>query len=689
MAQLPPDQAINRFKENEDRFDKFVNDATGYVSSGGATVESLQEFLARAEQTVAAYGGQRPFATRADLDAYAGGDKSQFVAAVLNDSTTANNGWYRWNGSAWVKSNYDPAAMVSTAKAEALAAAATDATTKANAAQAAAIAAAAADASTMLAPSMAGNLADTLLTGAYIRNDGLIVAEANSVICVIPVTRGRTYAIKCPAGFGAGYFFAGMSASATPVAGQSVSLVSATATSDNLVKTMTIPSNAAAYLFFNAKVGASWDTRTGLIVNEGVTATDTSAKSATMTMVNNAPVVDESARTRISALETAPQLGTPTIIKHGNLYDAANSVSGFYCVSGSTGFSANADSIVAVIAIEAGKTYAIKTGSYSTGYFAAMLKTDNVVGSGTGTNVTASLQTTADPTVKTLAIASGSTAKYLMLNAKVGTSFDIRSGLVVNEGTSITDSGPYTIDLVKIGSAGIRDDVARAAAATAQAAVNASIQSPLKGKKWVAIGDSITEVNFRTGKNYHGFVSDNVGGMTIYNYGQAGTGYYGRFNVAGTISDDPDYVTVFFGTNDWNNSDPNNTKSLGAFGDTANTTIAGCIYLTLSQLITKFYSKKIAVFTPLPRSDNYGSLATANSRGFTLEQLSDVISKTAAHFSLPCLDLYHTAQLPVWTTAGNAFYFTAPGQSSPDGLHPNDAGHAKIAQQIQRFMERM
>ena len=51
MAQLPIDEATNRFKENEDRFDTFVNDETGYTSSGGQHVESLPEFLERIETT--------------------------------------------------------------------------------------------------------------------------------------------------------------------------------------------------------------------------------------------------------------------------------------------------------------------------------------------------------------------------------------------------------------------------------------------------------------------------------------------------------------------------------------------------------------------------------------------------------------------------------------------------------------
>ena len=46
MAELPLDQAVPRFKENEDRLDTFVNSATGYTTSGGVSVQSIQQFLA-------------------------------------------------------------------------------------------------------------------------------------------------------------------------------------------------------------------------------------------------------------------------------------------------------------------------------------------------------------------------------------------------------------------------------------------------------------------------------------------------------------------------------------------------------------------------------------------------------------------------------------------------------------------
>jgi len=47
MAELPLDQAIPRFKSNEDRMDRFTNgtDTATWLTSGGVTVPSLRKFL--------------------------------------------------------------------------------------------------------------------------------------------------------------------------------------------------------------------------------------------------------------------------------------------------------------------------------------------------------------------------------------------------------------------------------------------------------------------------------------------------------------------------------------------------------------------------------------------------------------------------------------------------------------------
>ena len=534
-----------------------------------------------------------------------------------------------------------------------------------------------------------GNLYSQHTNGFYIVIGTVNFAvNADSAVGFFPIEAGKTYAIK-PGNFNASYFSLMLKADNVVGSGTGTNATGMlVATSDPAVKTLTVPADSTAkFALLNVKVASSFDIRNTLVVNEGTSITSTDPGEETVQKIRGANVADVKAREEIKQIKAQPYIAESdlVVVKSGNLY--SQHTNGFYIVIGTVNFAVNADSAVGFFPIEAGKTYAIKPGNFNASYFSLMLKADNVVGSGTGTNATGMLVATSDPAVKTLTVPADSTAKFALLNVKVASSFDIRNTLVVNEGTSITDSTAYKEIVNKIKGKKVQDEDARALIKAVDDKVTGSIVSPLKDKKWVVIGDSITEVNFRTNKNYHAYVSDNVGGMTIHNYGQSGSGYYGRFNVASTVTQDPDYVTVFFGTNDWQNSDAGNTKLLGMFGDTDNTTIAGCVYLCLSQLVSKFYNKRIAVFTPLPRSDNYGSNAAPNSRGFTLEQLAKVIKQTADHLSIPCLDLYHESNLPVWVYAGNQFYFTPPTGGSADGLHPNDEGHKIIARKVQKFLE--
>ena len=52
MAQLPIDEAVGRFRSNEERFNEFVNGSDGYVSTDGQPVESVSVFLQRQEQEI-------------------------------------------------------------------------------------------------------------------------------------------------------------------------------------------------------------------------------------------------------------------------------------------------------------------------------------------------------------------------------------------------------------------------------------------------------------------------------------------------------------------------------------------------------------------------------------------------------------------------------------------------------------
>ena len=80
--------------------------------------------------------------------------------------------------------------------------------------------------------------------------------------------------------------------------------------------------------------------------------------------------------------------------------------------------------------------------------------------------------------------------------------------------------------------------------------------------------------------------------------------------------------------------------------------------------------------TPIQREG--GSLP--NDRGYTLPQYVDVIKEAAERFSIPVLDLYANAGICPDVEAQRIAL-------CPDGLHPNDAGNARIAQRLKSFLE--
>lgn len=108
MSQLPLDQSISRFQENEERLDQFVNDPDGYTSSTGQNVESIPAFLERVESEIDATGAiaiteanktasansaaaANASATNADasrIAAQAARDAAQLSGGVYVDTTT-------------------------------------------------------------------------------------------------------------------------------------------------------------------------------------------------------------------------------------------------------------------------------------------------------------------------------------------------------------------------------------------------------------------------------------------------------------------------------------------------------------------------------------------------------------------------------------------------------------------------
>lgn len=478
---------------------------------------------------------------------------------------------------------------------------------------------------------------------------------APTIVTYYPVEPGQTYRIESP-DFRADFFAMALKVDSN-LTGDTLGLLKLSGTGS--VREFTVPADSPAkFAFMNV-----------MITNGGFDITHSVAVQVdVIKQVDGIDIYDQYAREDmlVDSMSLIEETG-------GNLFNSINNKSNYFVRAlginaGNIEYSSG--TVLNVFPVSAGKTYTINASSYASDYFAIALKADNVVTTGPTLGL-ATITGTGDS--RSFTVPVDSQANFAFMNIYLPISgWDIRQNLSID--------GPVQ-KMAALKAYGIVDTRARQLIADMQGAKN----SPIKGASWAAIGDSITAENFRTKKNYHAYVKENVGGMDVYNYGISGTGYYGRSGVADTITENPDYLTVFFGTNDW--GQVNNSKPLGTFLDTGTATISGCINTCLLGLITKFYSKKIAAFTPLPRLDNWGSNAAPNAVGYTLEQLSALIQRYAVHYSIPCLDLYHESNLPVYIPAGNTYYFTYPGGSAPDGLHPNDAGHIVMAAKIQAFLE--
>ncbi len=214
----------------------------------------------------------------------------------------------------------------------------------------------------------------------------------------------------------------------------------------------------------------------------------------------------------------------------------------------------------------------------------------------------------------------------------------------------------------------------------------------LKGLKINFLGDSITEGHGTSNKEYAFWnVLGREEGAIVRGYGVGGT----RFSIqkkpsanprhdldfqmrAREMDKDADMVVVFGGTNDFGHGD----APLGQFTDRTPDTFYGACHTLFTYLIETYPEATIVIMTPLHRCNE----DNLRGDGFKAEEVAPlstyvkIIKEVAEYYSLPLLDMWSVSGIQPRVPVIKQKY-------CPDGLHPNDAGHALMAKRLAGFLK--
>lgn len=212
----------------------------------------------------------------------------------------------------------------------------------------------------------------------------------------------------------------------------------------------------------------------------------------------------------------------------------------------------------------------------------------------------------------------------------------------------------------------------------------------LQGKKAVFLGDSITQGHGTSSAEhiYLHLLKQEAGLREVVNYGISGTRIARQVHPtpnapqfdadfcmrAEKLDDDADIIIVFGGSNDFGHGD----APVGDPADRTPETFYGACHYLMNYLSTRFWDKTIVVLTPLHRLDEND----CRDGRPPLREFVRIIRDTAEFYSIPVLDLYKNSRIqPIVPIVQQ--------QLCPDGLHPNDAGHALLAHSLYQFLQQL
>ncbi|MBQ9786215.1 MAG: hypothetical protein IJW25_01990, partial [Clostridia bacterium] len=209
------------------------------------------------------------------------------------------------------------------------------------------------------------------------------------------------------------------------------------------------------------------------------------------------------------------------------------------------------------------------------------------------------------------------------------------------------------------------------------------------GKRITILGDSITYGvgATTTATSYASLVATQLG-VNLENLGQSGTTFCegvvesngsptnSRLSSVKSYNGTTDYFIVALGTNDWTRCENGNRINLGYLGSDNVNTIYGAVNVYAKTLVEKFEgtNTKIYFSTPIISNKIVGTYDgnAENKVGYSLRDLCNAIIETCEMYDIPVLDM----NLASGITA----------TEMKDGIHPNDAGHALMADTMVEFL---
>lgn len=198
-------------------------------------------------------------------------------------------------------------------------------------------------------------------------------------------------------------------------------------------------------------------------------------------------------------------------------------------------------------------------------------------------------------------------------------------------------------------------------------------------KKWVVIGDSLTNLNGRAYIHYFDYISLCTG-ISVQNMGVSDTGYakgtnnnafYQRLDDIDTSSD---VITIFGSFNDLTSS-----KSLGNITDTGIETICGCINTTIDRIYEKMPLANLGIVAPCP----WSQYTPMDSDTSTCVQYVNALENITKHRGIPYLDLFRTSGIRPWESSIRDVLYT---QDEGGGTHPNAKGHKILSAKFEGFL---